>query len=442
MPCGLVPVVGLAASSGSGPRASVYSSGPSIASRISLGVLDLEAAAQPRLDLLPAAAGDRHLGGEQARARRSRERRGPRAAPARGSRAGSTGLRCGLAALRPKRAGRARRRARAGARRRSGRRGRRPRSRWRRACSSASSITFEAACSAASTIAARRSAVLLVSGAAARVDASCGSSQPRSLGASRRSVATARSIWAGSTVSGGSRRSVPGSGTLTIRPRSSRSAPTAAASMPVLEADAEHQAAAAHLAHAVEREQALAQLRRRARGRRAAAPGRRRSRARPGRRRAATGPPAKVEPWSPGSSTSPASGVGHAGADRQAAAERLGAGQHVGADRGLLVGPERAGPPDPGLDLVEDQQRAGLVAGLAGGEQRLVADRVDAGLALDRLDQDRGGALADRLAQRRRRRRAAPSGSRAASGPGPGSRPAPASPTARRRCGRGSRARS
>ena len=46
---------------------------------------------------------------------------------------------------------------------------------WRRACSSASSITFDAACSAASTIAARRSAVLLVRARGSRVAFPCSS---------------------------------------------------------------------------------------------------------------------------------------------------------------------------------------------------------------------------------------------------------------------------
>src|SRR6476646_4908505 len=43
---------------------------------------------------------------------------------------------------------------------------------------------------------------------------------------------TAKSTWSESITSGGSRRRVSGRGTLTTRPRSSRSAPTAAASMP------------------------------------------------------------------------------------------------------------------------------------------------------------------------------------------------------------------
>ena len=58
----------------------------------------------------------------------------------------------------------------------------------------------------------------------------------------------------------------------------------------------------------------------------------------------------------------------------------------------------------PRLDLVEDQRRAVLVAGRARGLQQLLGEHVDAGLALDRLEQHRRGALVDR-------RRAAPRGS-------------------------------
>ena len=84
----------------------------------------------------------------------------------------------------------------------------------------------------------------------------------------------------------------------------------------------------------------------------------------------------------------------------QAAAERLRGGDDVGADRQLLVGPERAGPPHAGLDLVEDEQGAARVARLAGGDEDLVGDGKDAGLALDRLDHHGRGPLADRGAKR------------------------------------------
>jgi hypothetical protein len=82
------------------------------------------------------------------------------------------------------------------------------------------------------------------------------------------------------------------------------------------------------------------------------------------------------------------------GPDRQAPAERLGDRDGVRHDAGLLIGPERARPPHAGLDLVEDEEGAAGVAGRAGGAQDRVRQHVDAALALDRLEQHRGGALA------------------------------------------------
>ena len=60
-------VLGLAHQSGSGPRASPLLLRSEYRVEDRVGVLDLEAVSQPRLDLLPAAAGDRHLGRQQAR---------------------------------------------------------------------------------------------------------------------------------------------------------------------------------------------------------------------------------------------------------------------------------------------------------------------------------------------------------------------------------------
>ena len=82
-------------------------------------------------------------------------------------------------------------------------------------------------------------------------------------------------------------------------------------------------------------------------------------------------------------------------ADRQPAAERLGDGHRVGHDARVLVGPQRAGAPQAALDLVEDERGAVRVAGRARGAQDVVAELVDAALALDRLEQDGGGPLVD-----------------------------------------------
>ena len=49
-------------------------------------------------------------------------------------------------------------------------------------------------------------------------------------------------------------------------------------------------------------------------------------------------------------------------ADRHAAAEALGERHHVGRDVVVLVTEPRAGAADAGLHLVEDQDRAGVVA--------------------------------------------------------------------------------
>ena len=236
----------------------------------------------------------------------------------------------------------------------------------------------------------------------------------------------------------------PAPGTLTTRPRSSRSAPTRGGVDPVLQTDPDHQPAATDLADASRASSpssSSAPSSRTQRRRAGSSTASSTASARRGRRPA---PPAKVEPWSPGSSTSAASGPAMQAPIGMPAAERLGAGEHVGPDRGLLVGPERPGPPDPGLDLVEDQQRADLVAGLAGRQQRLVADRVDPALALDRLDQHRGGRSA-------RPRRAAPSASLSAArsakpagiGPSASLRASPGvAARAPRRSARGTRPRS
>jgi hypothetical protein len=91
-------------------------------------------------------------------------------------------------------------------------------------------------------------------------------------------------------------------------------------------------------------------------------------------------------------------------ADRQPAAERLGGGQRVGHDARLLVGPQRPAAAQAALDLVVEQRRAVRVARLARGAQQIVVQRPHAALALDRLEQDRGGALVDGGADRRGRR--------------------------------------
>ena len=87
-------------------------------------------------------------------------------------------------------------------------------------------------------------------------------------------------------------------------------------------------------------------------------------------------------------------------ADRETTAERLGERHDVRLDAGTLIGEQLAGAAHAALHLVEDQQHAVLVAQRAQAFQKLVRRHAHAALALDRLDQDRGGVRTDRLLHR------------------------------------------
>ena len=87
-------------------------------------------------------------------------------------------------------------------------------------------------------------------------------------------------------------------------------------------------------------------------------------------------------------------------ADRHAAAEPLRQRHHVRLDAVQLVAPQRPEPPDARLDLVEDQQQVVLVAPVAQALEVLLRGRVDAALALDRLDHHRAGLVGGRLLDR------------------------------------------
>src|SRR5204862_6353873 len=63
----------------------------------------------------------------------------------------------------------------------------------------------------------------------------------------------------------------------------------------------------------------------------------------------------------------------------------------------LLVGEQRAGSSEPGLDLVDGEERAVPVAQV-GGFAQIVLRRDEDALALDRLDDERGDVAAFGLA--------------------------------------------
>ena len=70
---------------------------------------------------------------------------------------------------------------------------------------------------------------------------------------------------------------------------------------------------------------------------------------------------------------------------------------NVGRDAGVLIAEQVAGAADAGLDLVEDQQQAVLVAQLAQALEESVRQHAHAALAHHRLDHDGAGLRADRL---------------------------------------------
>ena len=84
-------------------------------------------------------------------------------------------------------------------------------------------------------------------------------------------------------------------------------------------------------------------------------------------------------------------------ADRKPSAQALGQRHDVRRHPGPLVGEQPAGTPHPALHLVQDQQEIVLVAQLAQLLEEARRRGADAALALDRLDQNGGGLLADRI---------------------------------------------
>ena len=87
-------------------------------------------------------------------------------------------------------------------------------------------------------------------------------------------------------------------------------------------------------------------------------------------------------------------------ADRQAVREPFRQRDEVWADAELLEGEEGAGAADPGLNLVEAEQRAVLGGELRRGAEETGSRGQHAALALDRLEQDQPGVRADRRLER------------------------------------------
>ena len=111
---------------------------------------------------------------------------------------------------------------------------------------------------------------------------------------------------------------------------------------------------------------------------------------------AASGLPPKVEPCEPGVKTSVTSRARDERRDRHhAAAQRLAEDKAVRNDALVLEGEHLARAPEPGLDLIEDEQDVVLVAEASEASQKAGRRHDDAGLALDRLDQNGDGVLGD-----------------------------------------------
>ena len=114
----------------------------------------------------------------------------------------------------------------------------------------------------------------------------------------------------------------------------------------------------------------------------------------------ATGPPAKVEPWSPGWKTSARRGPVTSAPIGRPPPSAFAVVIASGTTPVCSIGPEGPGPAHAGLDLVEDERRAGAVASLARRPQQLGGQWQHAALPLNRLEQYRGRLRTDRRPER------------------------------------------
>ena len=106
----------------------------------------------------------------------------------------------------------------------------------------------------------------------------------------------------------------------------------------------------------------------------------------------ASGLPPNVVPCVPGFSALANCFLGQHGAEREAAADALRRRHDVGRDAGPFMREQLAGAAHAGLHLVHAEDDAVLVAYRAQIAQELHVGGTHAALALDRLDDDAGGA--------------------------------------------------
>ena len=117
--------------------------------------------------------------------------------------------------------------------------------------------------------------------------------------------------------------------------------------------------------------------------------------------------PLYVLPWSPAGTPRRPRRVAQTAPTGKPLPMRLGHRHDVGHDAGVLEAEPLAGAAEAGLDLVDHQQQAALVAQLADAAEVLGVGGYDAALALHGLEQHRGDRRIDRRRRARRGRRSA-----------------------------------
>ena len=118
---------------------------------------------------------------------------------------------------------------------------------------------------------------------------------------------------------------------------------------------------------------------------------------------AASGLPPNVLPWSPGRNTPMTSSrARNADTGSNPPPERLAEHEPVGLHAVVVAREQLAGAAEAGLHLVGDEQHVALAADPRARGEIAGRRHDDAALALDRLDEERGGVRRDRALERRR----------------------------------------